>query len=159
MRRFAFAWEPVGTGRLALWHRPRLATIAQLSRSGCTRVVTLLSEREGAPAIGAAVERAGLAWSWIPLASGRPPEGRPSREARAGIAELDRQLEGGASVLLHCSAGIHRTGLVAYALFRRRGLDPDQALAAVRRLRAVTAEGLRPEHLRWGDQKCDSTES
>jgi protein-tyrosine phosphatase len=159
MRRFAFAWEPVAAGRLALWHRPRLATIAQLPRSGCTRVVTLLSEREGARAIGAAVERAGLAWSWIPLASGRPPEGRPSREARAGIVELDRHLRGGASVLLHCSAGIHRTGLVAYALFRHRGLDPDQARAAVRRLRAVTAEGLRPEHLRWGDQKGVSTES
>lgn len=150
-RDFGFRWVAVGPGRLALWHRPRLRGVPWLPRAGCDRVVTLLSEREGGREIGALVERAGLDWTWIPLPGGRPPTGAPAERVREAIRELSGRLDAGESVLLHCSAGIHRTGMVAYALLRHRGLGPDEALGRIEAMRPVTRAGLLPAHLAWGD--------
>ena len=148
---FDFAWVPVGRGRLALWHRPKLRAIPYLANAGCDRIVTLLSEREGAPDIGAAVKKAGLTWSWVPLASGRPPEGHLDRTAREGVRAIVVRLEAGESVLLHCSAGIHRTGMFAYALLRCAGFGEGASLRRIAELRAHTRGGLRKAHLTWGD--------
>ena len=149
---FGFSWVPVGSGRLALWHRPGLRAIPYLSRTGCDRVVTLLSAAEGAEEVGAAVETAGLAWSWIPLASGRPPQGGPDRVARAGVRGLLEWLEAGESILLHCSAGIHRTGMIAYAALRSSGCGRAASLRRIAEMRSHTRNGLREAHLIWGEE-------
>lgn len=153
MRGFDFCWAPATPGRLALWHRPKLRAIPYLRNAGCDRVVTLLSEQEGAEEIGRAVEQAGLAWSWLPLRGGRPPEGRADHGARGGVAQLSQWLDCGESILIHCSAGMHRTGMVAYALLRFRGLGETEALELIEAMRPVTRSALAPEHLRWGDQE------
>ena len=41
-------------------------------------------------------------------------------------------LRGGESVLLHCAAGIGRTGTAAACVLKQLGLDNDSALARVR---------------------------
>lgn len=150
---FDFRWVEATPGRLALWHRPKLRAIPYLRNAGCDRVATLLSEREGAEEIGRAVEHAGLAWSWLPLVGGRPPEGRADRAVRAGVAQLSQRLDGGESILIHCSAGMHRTGMVAYALLRFRGIGKEEALDLIEAMRPVTRSALAPEHLHWGDQE------
>jgi predicted protein tyrosine phosphatase len=150
---FNFQWVEVTPGRLALWHRPKLRAIPYLRNAGCDRVLSLLSEREGAAGIGQAVEQAGLAWSWFPLATGRPPQGRAAHRVRAGVVQLSRRLDAGESILIHCSAGMHRTGMVAYALLRFRGLEKEAALELIAATRPVTRSALTPEHLRWGDQE------
>jgi len=105
------SWVQIGPGRLALTHRPRLRDIPNLVALGCQRVVTLLSDRERAPQIGKAVRCAGLAWTWLPVAHGKPPEGDEDLLLRRGLPELSGYLDAGAALLLHCSAGIHRTGM------------------------------------------------
>lgn len=152
---FGFRWVTVAPGRLALWHRLRFRMIPYLPRSGCDRVVTLLSEREGAREIGQAVEKAGLAWTWIPLPGGRPPEGRRDRDARAGLAEIGLALDRGESILIHCSAGIHRTGMMSYALLRARGLNREATLQCIDQLRPHTRAGLTASHLTWGDRRTE----
>lgn len=146
---FPFTWQRVGGGQLALWHRPRLRAIPYLPRSGCDRVVTLLSEREGAEEIGDAVREAGLAWTWIPLDSGRPPEGRVEREFVARLDSVAERLAQGESVLLHCSAGIHRTGMAALVLLFRSGVDEAEALRTLEALRSHTRRGLDARHVEW----------
>ena len=54
--------------------------------------------------------------------------------------------------MVHCSAGIHRTGMFGYALLRAVGLDREASNAKLRELRAVTAEGVGDERLAWGDR-------
>lgn len=149
-------WRAVGAGRLAIDHRPRLRRIPHLPREGCDRVVTLLAEREGAREIGEAVEAAGMTWTWVPLASGRPPEGRAAdARIREAAAEISRALDAGEAVLVHCSAGMHRTGMFAYLLLRRRGLDRDEALEAIEAMRPHTRDALSDEHLRWADRVAE----
>lgn len=157
MRGFMIQWEPVRAGRLALDHRPRLRRIAYLPAAGCEHVVTLLSAAEGAEEIGQRVRAAGMAWTWIPLAGARPPEGRHERSARLAIADLARRLAAGESILIHCSAGIHRTGMVAYALLRVCGVNREAALDRIAAMRRHAREGLREDRLRWGDRRRSAT--
>jgi hypothetical protein len=53
------------------------------------------------------------------------------------LDELEERLAAGATVLLHCGAGIGRTGTVAAALLVRRGAALEDALAAVRAARPM----------------------
>ncbi|HVK78548.1 MAG TPA: tyrosine-protein phosphatase [Kofleriaceae bacterium] len=148
-------WLSVATGRLAIGHRPKVAALPGLGADGCTHVVTLLAEREGAAAVGAAVRAAGLGWIWWPLANGDPLPRARDGEARAFLASLLAVLTDGSGVYVHCAAGIHRTGMLAYALLRQAGLDAGAARAALRRLRAVTADGVKDVRLAWGDRLAD----
>lgn len=40
------------------------------------------------------------------------------------------------NIMLHCAAGIHRTGTIAYVLLRLSGYEPSQALEALGQMRA-----------------------
>jgi hypothetical protein len=142
---------PLGSGRLALWHRPGRKAFASLAATGCHRVVTLLSAREGAEEIGAAVRAAGMSWSWLPLASGRPPEGRSNGPVCAELPRLAAALAGGESVLLHCSAGMHRTGMITLALLGLLGLPGEEALARLEELRPFARLAMTPAHLAWAE--------
>lgn len=147
---------PVGAGRLGLWHRPPKRVIPHLPAAGCTHVVTLLSAREGAEEIGGLVEAAGMRWTWIPMASGRPPEGKQNEPIRAALPELSRALDAGETLLLHCSAGMHRTGMVAYAMLRSRGLTADEALAVIATARGHTRAALARALLLWSEDLVES---
>ena len=145
-------WVSVGAGRLALTHRPKLRALPLIRAEGCTRLVTLLSAREGAEQIGELACAAGLQWTWLPLENARPPTSPAvQREIALGLAALLAALDAGESIALHCSAGIHRTGMIAYALLRARGDSPAQALADIERMRPVTRAGMTAERQAFGD--------
>jgi len=145
-------WVAVGRGRLALWHKPGRRAIPGLKRHGCEHVVTLLSAREGAEEVGQAVRNEGMDWSWIPLASGRPPQGRQNAPIVEALPRLSAELDAGKSLLIHCSAGMHRTGMITYALLRYRGHGEEAALELIQTLRYHTWTALKREQLQWGSE-------
>jgi protein-tyrosine phosphatase len=51
---------------------------------------------------------------------------------RDGIAQMAESLEAGDAVMLHCAAGIGRTGTAAACLLKRLGLPTAEALQRVR---------------------------
>jgi protein tyrosine phosphatase (PTP) superfamily phosphohydrolase (DUF442 family) len=143
--------ERVRAGALALSHRPRLKDIARLCELGITHVVTLLAEREGAKQIGEVARAAGLTWIWCPLVNGQPPDAQSTATIQPVLGQLAKLVDDGAAILIHCSAGIHRTGMFGYALLRQLGLDRDAARSKLVELRVVTGEGVGDERLAWGD--------
>src|SRR6185295_1159984 len=118
---------PVGGGAMALTHRPKLKSLPALHAMGATHLVTLLAEREGARQVGDAATAAGLTWIWVPLDSGAVPTPARTLELRPVLRELADAIAGGGRVVVHCSAGIHRTGMFGYALLRQLGLPADDA--------------------------------
>ena len=44
--------------------------------------------------------------------------------------------------LIHCAAGIHRTGTMAYTLMRMDGRDPDTAYETLKTMRIETYKGV-----------------
>jgi protein tyrosine phosphatase (PTP) superfamily phosphohydrolase (DUF442 family) len=146
------ALVPIGPGALALTHRPKRTALATWKAAGVTHVVTLLGEREGAQDIGAAVTRAGLDWIWVPIANAAVPDDSETQRLLPLIDQIAGVVGRGGRVVVHCSAGVHRTGMFGYALLRRLGLSADDARARLAELRAVTAEGVGEDRLHWGDR-------
>jgi hypothetical protein len=145
-------WVPVGAGRLALWHRPKLRAIPLLKETGCTAILTLQSEREKARDVGDAVRAAGMAWHWAPLPNGHPPTGELRAVLAGVLQDVARGILAGDSVLVHCSAGIHRTGAAAYGVLQLVGQSPEDAVATIEKCRALTHDGLLAERRTWVDE-------
>lgn len=122
-----------------------------LRAAGCDVVVTLLSAREGAEAIGERVRAAGMEWIWLPLENGKLPRGETHARLADSVPALSARLDQGQTLLIHCSAGIHRTGMLAYGLLRWRGLDDAGAMQVIRLARRFTAEGITSTQKRWAD--------
>ncbi|MDO6712748.1 tyrosine-protein phosphatase [Aliiglaciecola sp. 2_MG-2023] len=144
-------WVALLNGCIAIGHRPKVKMLENMKACGATHIFTLLSEKEGAKDIGRATVKNGLSWLWLSLESAEPPE--PSR-----FEEIDdifnlcvKALQNGAQIYIHCSAGIHRTGMIAYALFRYVGLDSGKSTSLLQQLRDVTSENVGEHRKDWGD--------
>lgn len=142
-------WLPVGPGRLGVGHRPRLRWLPTLAAAGVTDLLTLLGRPEGAEEVGRATESAGLAWHWLPLADGQPPEASRDPAIARVLLPVRARLDAGATVFVHCSAGIHRTGMIGAALLHLAGWREAEVAAGLRTMRTVTAEGVGPARLGW----------
>jgi len=150
----SYNFVKVGNGRIALYHRPRGVDFAHLRKLGCTHVVTLLKESEYAEKYGSMTRNAGLNWIWLPVPNGNYPEGEVHERLLQAMPQLSQLLDEGGSLLIHCSAGIHRTGTVAYALLRWRGIGSDEAMRIIGKIRKETAEGMMEKRKRWGDENA-----
>jgi protein-tyrosine phosphatase len=93
-----------------------------------------------------------MEWIWLPVPNGKYPEAEVHERLLQAIPELSKLLDDGKSILIHCSAGVHRTGMVAYGLLRWRGLDQDAAIKIICQTRPGTAEGMMEKRMRWGDE-------
>ncbi|HUE97665.1 MAG TPA: hypothetical protein VMN99_00345 [Anaerolineales bacterium] len=144
----------VGNGQLALYHRPKNTDFPLLNEMGCTHLITLLKESEGAERVGTLTRNAGMEWIWLPVPNGKYPEREVHQRLIDAMPGLSQLLDDGKSVLIHFSAGIHRTGTVAYGLLRWRGMNTEQALKLIGRMRRETAEGMLEKRMRWGDENA-----
>lgn len=161
-------WFAFGDGgRLSARGRPSAEQLLALKAAGVSAVVTLLMEdEEGCAKVQMACDRLDLKWCHAPfeglkdfadsekssLAALGPREPRKGRaEIKSSVrvrASLDtthivlRWLMAGESVLVHCAAGLHRTGLYLYLLLRLSGRPREVALTAVRAIRTETANEI-----------------
>jgi len=130
------------------WDRDLDADLQAISDWGASAVVTLIEECEfgllGVPDFGTKVSST-FRWLWLPIPDGGvPSEEFESRWDDAG-PELHGRLAAGERVLVHCRAGLGRTGLVASRLLVEAGMTPLQAIRAVRGARRGTVETLVQE--------------
>jgi Tyrosine phosphatase family len=130
-------WLDAMPGRLAGWP----AFVAEAERHGLTDIVCLNPLHEvasGSPAYHQAIVKKTLPWRWHPLAMhnfGLADEA----VFRSSIEQLADGLLAGQVVLLHCSAGLGRTGTAAACVLKRLGVPTEQAL------RQVLAAGSNPQ--------------
>lgn len=147
-----------GGVEIMIGHRPKLADLPTMKRGGFTHVLSLLSESEGAQRIGQSVRDCGMTWLWLPLQTARPPVGTEREALRKFLVDQVAPLlnpGGGTLLYIHCSAGLHRTAMVSYALLRRIGFNQEEAILLVRQLRPVSAAALGAERMTWADGLVD----
>ena len=145
--------SPSLPGALFIWRCPSLAggtlspsDAACLSEAGITHVFCLLgaAEVESLSARRAAVEALGMRFHSAPIADFAAPT---LSQAELLVAEATRLLGDGAHILVHCMAGLGRSGTVAALLCVSQGMGAGGAIALVRRVRPGAIESAEQEAL------------
>lgn len=124
-------WLSAMPGRFGSWRE--FERQAQAMRLAAVVCLTPRDEiEELAPDYAAAALRGGTPYDWVHLPVpnyGVPPDADAFRGA---IARIARRVQTGDAVLMHCAAGMGRTGSAAACVLKALGLPADEALARVR---------------------------
>lgn len=76
----------------------------------------------------------------------------------AALPFLAQRLAATEAILIHCSAGIHRTGMLAYALLRWHKYSEAHALELIELMRPHTRIGLQTRQIAWGNRVIADTD-
>lgn len=138
--------HPAFPGRIGLTHCPgqRVGSIggelAQIQESGASALVTLVQSEElealGLDDLGELVLRTGMVWHHLPIVDFGVPDGAFEERWSEIGPDLHERLARAETVVVHCFAGLGRTGMVAARLLVEHGEPPDQAIRLVRQARA-----------------------
>ena len=145
---------PNSPASLTVWHKLNTKAIGQLSKDGCTHIVTLLSEKEKPENIKKVCGEKSIAWKWIPIQGAALNTLQQNIQLLSdAIKDVVPLLDTSAKILVHCSAGVHRTGTFTYALLRSKGFSPDEAKDLLYQIRPVTARGVGEDRLNFVETK------
>lgn len=127
-----------------IWSRNLADDVQTLRAAGFSTVLTLLPSEElmalGAQQLGAQVQQAGMQWLQFPIADFGIPDANASAVWPAVEAEVLEKLQAREHVLVHCAAGLGRTGTMVAKLLMALGHDSETAIALVRAARPGTIE-------------------
>lgn len=124
-------WLQSMPGRLESWGG--FLDEARLERLNLVVCLNPLEEvAQHSPAYHKAIAEGRLPFRWMHLPMRDFGLGSDPQAFRQGVEQLAHGLVLGDRALLHCTAGMGRTGTVAACVLKRLGLSAEQALAAVR---------------------------
>jgi len=107
-------------------------------------VITLLEDKEFAvlriPRFRDEVAESRIPWEFAPIRDVDIPDAAFERTWRVLGPRARNILRKGGRVLIHCRAGLGRTGLLAATLLVELGASPESAIAAVRHARPGTIQ-------------------
>eukprot|EP00040_Diaphanoeca_grandis_P009132 m.47778 g.47778 ORF g.47778 m.47778 type:complete len:348 (+) comp20568_c0_seq2:215-1258(+) len=131
-----------GSGRLTLAGAPSAVRLVTFKEMGVTHVITLQKVTEPQfKGVETGCLQNELGWVHISISGGRVDDPQDITNLQR-LKEVMELLKCGSSVLVHCAAGMHRTGVVAYLLLRMAGATIEESLQGIYHMRRVTHEEL-----------------
>ncbi|WP_028311945.1 MULTISPECIES: cyclin-dependent kinase inhibitor 3 family protein [Derxia] len=121
------------------WARDLGLDLDVIEAWGARLVLTLVEPHEllelRVPLLGQEVRRRGLDWRHLPIADYGVPTEHFERDWLVHGAHIRALLRAGDSIVVHCKGGLGRAGMMAARLLAELGMEPEQAIRAVRRAR------------------------
>ncbi|MFY7786638.1 MAG: protein-tyrosine phosphatase family protein [Thermoflexibacteraceae bacterium] len=147
-------WVALLNGYLKIGHRPggKKRSFTQLLNEGTTTIFSILSEREGALTIQQNCINLGIDWICLPLPNGNIPDDKMIPEITNKLKMIKIKLENQEKIYIHCSAGLHRTGMLTNCLLRFLGFDSENSYEIIKQLRLITAKEVGKKRLDFGNQ-------
>ncbi len=113
--------------------------LAAMQEWGATGVVTLNETEElaglGLAELGSHITESGFWWRHLPIMDMNVPVPPFEDNWQVEGQQIIASLAAGERVILHCLAGLGRTGMIAARLLVDMGMSAEQAIVEVRRLR------------------------
>lgn len=127
-----------------VWRRDLDSDLDAISEWGAKLVLTLVEPEElrtlKVAHLGKEIQRRGMVWQHLPIADfSVPSEAFEQQWVLQGL-EIRQVLRSGGDVLVHCKGGLGRAGMIAARLLAELGMDPEEAIRAVRRVRKGAIE-------------------
>ena len=143
--------------RLILGPRPGKKSKLSIKERGVTNILTLLSDREQPENVRKIAREIGASWHHFAIDGGHfDTLENVDLSALFKLYDEIAQASDAPIIYLHCSAGIHRTGFVIYALLRYRGLSAEAARAEVATLRLVTPDQVGEDRIALAETKFET---
>lgn len=133
-------------------YEPYQSTLDAVRMKGISKIVCLTSLEEieaKSPAYARALQRNAVAWqqAMFPIVDFGVPGDRAS--FLTFVNGIVADLRAGVNVLLHCAAGIGRTGTVASCVLVALGIAPDEAAQRVYEAGSYAERPEQVELIRW----------
>lgn len=126
------------------WSRSLNLDLDAIERWAASTVVSLIEDHElkalKVERIGQEVRNRHMQWLHLPIADGSAPDANFEQTWREVGQGLRDRLRCGANVLIHCKGGLGRAGTISARLLVELGWLPDDAIAAVRKVRPGAIE-------------------
>jgi ADP-ribosyl-[dinitrogen reductase] hydrolase len=126
------------------WARVLDADLQTIQAWGASAVLSLVEPHEfarlGVPDFAQAIARTPLQWLPVPITDMATPGAATLAAWRSQGPALLQALGQGQRVLVHCAAGLGRTGMLVAKLLVLHGVSAEEAIAQVRRARPGTIE-------------------
>ena len=134
---------------IGVWARDLNMDLDAIRDWGAAALVSLVEAEEfdwcGIPDLPDEVRRRGMRHLHLPIVDMSVPDEGFETAWREHGPELQRLLVEGQSIVLHCLAGLGRTGTIAARMLVEMGATPDAAIEQVRRARPGTIQTLLQE--------------
>ena len=141
-------WLSSMPGHMSSW--PAFEAEAAQARLAVVVCLTPRSEmQEMSPAYDAAVTQGRAAFDWfnLPMRNFGPPA--DAAAFRLAVADIAGRLRQGDAVMLHCAAGMGRTGTAAACVLKALGLPSAEALQRVRDAGSNPQNALQSGVVEW----------
>lgn len=136
-------WVSYLTSRITASGAPSRKRLQLWKDQGVTDIITLLRSDEMQAWLPSVCDDLGIIWHHYPL-SGKLLEDPDDISTLSRIPKLVSNLSehNNRSIVVHCAAGMHRTGIFLYILLRCTEFDPEHSVELIAQARKLTAEEL-----------------